>query len=295
MKIFDFKKKKADKLHEEGQLLSAEGKSDEAIQKYLEAIALDPEKSVSYYNIGLIYKYQAEWQKSFEFNQKANALDPEEESARWNLAIAATALRNWEVARKKWVENGITLPGSEGPIELDWGMTPVRLNPDEHGEVVWARRIDPVRARIESIPFPESGFRYGDVVLHDGAAVGHRMQGEREYPVFNVLEMFTPSSYETRIATVAIESETDLEALDAAFSATQSSFEDWTRNIRTLCRACSEGRPHADHDHELEEQWLAERRLGIAVYPGDDIDQILNRWQEATGGKILSIEPAALR
>ena len=136
---------------------------------------------------------------------------------------------------------------------------------------------------------------FRSVVLHDGAAVGYRMQEERECPVFNVLEMFTPSAFETRIATVVIESEADLEALDVAFTATQSSFEDWTQNIRSLCKACSEGRPHANHDHELEEQWLPERRLGIAVYPGDDIDQILNRWQEATSGKILSIEPAALR
>ncbi|MHB1173892.1 MAG: tetratricopeptide repeat protein [Sulfuriferula sp.] len=86
--LFDFKKRKASRLHEKAQQLEKECKIDEAIAKYLEAIALDPEKSESYYNLGLIYKYQGEWQKSFEFNQKANELHPEDEAARWNLAIA---------------------------------------------------------------------------------------------------------------------------------------------------------------------------------------------------------------
>ena len=295
MKIFDFKKKKADKLHAEARQLHDDGKDDEAIAQYLAVIDLDPDKSETYYNLGLIYKYQGEWQKSFDLNQKANALNPEDESARWNLAIAATALQNWAVARKMWQANGITLDGSEGPIEVDFGMTPVRLNPDEHGEVVWATRIDPVRARIENIPFPESGFRHGDVVLHDGAAVGYRNQGEREYPVFNVLEMFTPSSFTTRIATISIASESDIDALDEAFAATQSIYEDWTQNVRTLCRACSEGRPHEEHDHELENASVAERRIGIAVYPGDDIEQILSQWQKTSGGQILAVESETAR
>lgn len=54
MKLFDFKAKKAEKLHAQAQQLDEEGKSHEAIQKYLEAIECDPEKSASYYNIGLI-------------------------------------------------------------------------------------------------------------------------------------------------------------------------------------------------------------------------------------------------
>jgi len=295
LKIFDFKKRKADKLHAEARQLHDEGKDDEAIAKYLAIIDLDPDKSETYYNLGLIYKYRGEWQKSFDLNQTANALNPEDESARWNLAIAATALQNWAVARKMWQENGMALDENEGPIKMDFGMAPVRLNPNDQGEVVWATRIDPVRARIENIPFPESGFRHGDVVLHDGAAVGYRNQGEREYPVFNVLEMFTPSSFTTRIATISIASESDLDALDEAFAATQSIYEDWTQNVRTLCRACSEGRPHEEHDHELENEWLAERRIGIAVYPGDDIEQILSQWKKTSGGKILAVESETAR
>jgi hypothetical protein len=173
---------------------------------------------------------------------------------------------------------------------MDFGMTPVRLNPDDSGEVVWATRIDPVRARIDSIPYKESGFRYGDVVLHDGAAVGYREIGENEYPVFNVLERLEPSSYSTVIASVIISSDDDLEKLEELFSETQHDFEDWTTNIRTICRQCSEGKPHDHHDQELANEWVSERTLGIAVSNNESINKIFHVWQHKCEGKLVAID-----
>jgi hypothetical protein len=290
LKLFNFNKKKAHKFHLQAQALSDEGKNQEAIDTYLKAIELDPGKSESFYNIGLIYKYQGEWSKSLEYNAKANSLDPEDEAARWNLAIAATALRKWDIARKAWKENGITIEGDSGPINMDFGMTPVRLNPDESGEVVWATRIDPVRARIDNIPFKDSGFKHGDIVLHDGAPVGHRKIGDREYSVFNVLALFESSSFSTIVASVKISSDDDLKKLEELFSRTPHDFEDWTNNIRILCRQCSEGNPHDHHDRELENEWTGERTLGIAVYEGQTIAGIFDEWQESTGGKLVALE-----
>ena len=290
MKLFNLNRKKAQKLHEQGQALSDDGENMEAIDVYLKAIELDPSKSESFYNIGLIYKYQGEWVKSLEYNTKAYELDPEDESARWNLAIAATALRKWEIARSAWLDNGIALEGESGPIDMNFGITPVRLNPDNSGEVVWATRIDPVRARIDSIPYKESGFKHGDVVLHDGAAVGHRNIGEKEYPVFNVLEKFESSNYSTLIATVKIGSDQDLEKLEELFSETPHDFEDWTTNIRTLCRQCSEGKPHEHHDEELAQEWVSERILGIAVYESKSVVDIFEVWQGKSEGKLEEIE-----
>lgn len=289
MDLIDFNKAKASKLHEEAQQLDDEGRVDEAIRKYEEAIACDPCKAESHYNLGLIYKYAGEWRKSFEHNKTANALTPDDEAARWNLAIAATALRNWETARKAWRENGIALQGA-GPIEADFGLTPVRLNPDHDAEVVWARRIDPVRARIKSVPLPESGFRYGDVVLHDGAAVGYRKIAEREYPVFNVLELFEQSDYNTYVAVVSASSQADIDKLEKAFSAGDCVCEDWTQNFRTLCKQCSEGTPHEHDDAAPEKEWQAEHQLGIAAKDKDAIEPIFGRWELAGSGKLLSLE-----
>lgn len=290
MKLHSMNKRKANKFHEQGQALSDEGKDLEAIDAYLKAIELDPGKSESFYNIGLIYKYQGEWIKSLEYNVRACELDPDDEAARWNLAIAATALRKWDIVRNAWKDNGITLEGESGPINMNFGMTPVRLNPDDSGEVVWATRIDPVRARIDSIPYRESGFKHGDVVLHDGAPVGYRKVGEEEYSVFNVLEMFEPSDYSTVIVSVSIGRNDDLERLEELFSDTPHEFEDWTTNIRNICRQCSEGKPHDHHDRDLADEWVSERTLGVAAYEGQSVLNIFEVWQRESEGKLIAID-----
>ena len=289
MNILNLNHRKAQKLHNQAEALSDAGQDEQAIELYLQAIELNPEKSESYYNIGLIHKYRNHWQQSLDFNQKAYALAPDDEASRWNLAIAATALRKWDIVRSAWKDNGIKLAGETGPIEDNFGMTPIRLNPNENAEVVWAHRIDPVRARIQSIPYVESGFKFGDIVLHDGASVGSREVDGRQYQVFNVLELFESSNYQTMIVNVMITKEQDLETLEALFSSTKHDWEDWTTNTTSLCKQCSEGTPHDHHDQHLQATWQPKRTLGVAVYNGQDIMPIFQKWQRACVGTMLCL------
>ena len=255
-------------------------------------MSLDPEKSASHYNLGLLYKYEGDWERSFEHNLAANRLDPDNPAARRNLAIAATAPARWDVARRTWQAEGITLDGDGGPIDMDFGITPVRLNPDGDAEVVWARRIDPARARIESVPIPASGYRHGDIVLNDGAPEGTRTAGNEDYAVFNVLALLQASTFETAIATIEVASDADLQSLDTMLTAAGHVMEDWTANVRMLCKQCSEGRPHHAHDAELPPQWQAQRRLGVAIRADVSIDAaaLFQRWQDSTGAQLLSFE-----
>ncbi|NQZ11212.1 MAG: tetratricopeptide repeat protein [Algicola sp.] len=289
MNVLNLNHRKAQKLHKQAEALSDAGQDEQAIELYLQAIELNPEKSESYYNIGLIHKYQNRWQQSLDFNQKAYALAPDDEASRWNLAIAATALRKWDIARSAWKDNGIKLTGEAGPIEDNFGMTPLRLNPNENAEVVWAHRIDPVRARIQSIPYAESGFKFGDIVLHDGASVGSREVDGRQYQVFNVLELFESSNYQTMIVNVMITKEQDLETLEALFSSTKHDWEDWTTNTTSLCKQCSEGTPHDHHDQHLQDTWQPKRTLGVAVYDAQDIMPIFQQWQQMCVGTMLCL------
>ena len=279
-KLFNFAQKKAEKLHVLAQQLDDEGFAEEALELYQQAIALDPAKYESYYNIGLIYKYQNNWQKSFDYNQKAYALNPQNESSRWNLAIAATALRDWPTARKLWRENGLTLDEGDGPIVCDFGQTPIRLNPDGKPEVVWAKRLDPVRAEIVSVPLPASGYGAGDVVLHDGAAVGYRQYGEDERPVFNALELFTQSKFSTFEASVTVAEQADIELLESLLEAHGMIAEDWTTNYRVLCKACSEGRPHDDHDQNGNQEWVPDHAIGIAAVSQQAITEVFSLWED---------------
>jgi hypothetical protein len=177
-----------------------------------------------------------------------------------------------------WVENGIEVDANEGPINLDFGITPIRLNADGDGEVVWARRIDPVRAKIGSIPLPESGFCRGDVVLHDGAAVGYRMYGERECPVFNVLELFEVSKLSTFKLLIELSQKSEVESLNNAFEKAGIEMEDWSSNIQMLCKACSEGVPHTQHDRQKDGVWVPERKIGLAASSKQDIETVLDLW-----------------
>lgn len=68
---------------------------DEALKHYLDALRLDPKRSNTLHNIGLIYKCRGAWKESLEFNRGAQSFDPDDEAINWNWAIAATALRDW--------------------------------------------------------------------------------------------------------------------------------------------------------------------------------------------------------
>ena len=63
-----------------------------------------------------------------------------------------------------------------------------------------------------------------------------------------------------------------------------------TMNIRTLCRQCSEGRPHDHHDNELENEWSPERTLGVAVGGNNPILQLFEQWEKSTGAKLIDFE-----
>lgn len=275
------RQEQANRLHAEGMALSDAGDTSGALAKYRAALELDLDRPSTLYNVGLIYKYQSSWKESFRFNKQAYELRPDDEATAWNLAIAATALHDWRTARSIWSTLGIKITPGDSPVEDDFGITPVRLNSDNDGEVVWSKRIDPVRARLTSIPYADSGFRYGDMVLHDGAPVGYRTHGGQEFAVFNVLQLFEPSRFSTYEADIVAQSPTDIEALERICDDSGTAMEDWSGSVRILCRACSEGRPHEhDDSNKKEEEWKAERRIALAAISEFEIQRIFDAWSD---------------
>ena len=268
---------RAEELHQ--QAMDA-GDEDRALALYMQALALDFGRADTHYNVGLIYKYRGDWEKSRRFNKRAAELQPDHEAANWNLAIAATALRDWPTARAAWKRVGIDVGDGDGPIDGHFGHTPVRLNPHEDPEVVWGRRICPVRVRVENIPFPESGFGFGDVVLHDGAATGYKIDNGVEKPIFNVFETFQASRHTTFMADVAIASENDVVALRDACRQADVEFEDWTHSVRYICRGCSEGTTHDTHERIEDPEWAHRRRVGFAAVDEADVRAVLEQWQD---------------
>jgi hypothetical protein len=250
---------------------------------YWDAIRLDPELYPAWFDLGLIYKWSRRWLESFDCNLQAAELVGErpEEPAWWNLGIAATALHRWDVARRAWRAYGVVLPDGDGPIEADLGYTPVRINPDAGAEVVWGHRIDPARVRLTSIPFPESGHRWADVVLHDGEPRGSREFEGAQRPVFNELVRWAPSDMPTIVMTISSDGPDGAQQIDdlvGLINRAGHMIEDWSRNTRLLCAHCSESDVPHDHVGVTVPEDGSFRRLGVAG-PAEVVRELVDDWE----------------
>lgn len=269
----------ARRLFRRGLALTEEGLLDDAATTYTRYLELDPSNDSAWFNLGLVYKQLHRWEDSLRCNLKAAELNRESDATWWNLGIAATAVRDWRTARAAWRGFGLDIPDGDGPIDLDLGLTLVRLNPDGASEVVWCRRIDPARAIIQSIPLPASGHRHGDCVLHDGEPKGERVIEGRRFLVFNELARWEASPTPTVRVSLRAESGDEVEELLEQLHAAGLIAEDWTGSIRHLCRACSESAVPCDR-HQAIDGWIAQRELGLAGDP-HAAEAILQRWVEA--------------
>ncbi len=144
---------------------------------------------------------------------------------------------------------------------------------------------------MDSIPFPESNYCWGDVVLNDGAPNGYRMYGGKEFPVLDALELLEPSPFGTYVARVAVLGKPAAVNRLAEEAARQGgSAEDWTTSIRILCKACSEGRPHESHDAEARPA-PGVHLIAVAARDRGHAKQILSAWESTTKGvEVQSLE-----
>lgn len=263
------------------------GQLAEAVVLFGRLSRAEPDNPAFLYMLGLAHKYRFEWDRSLACNLRALALfEGPNEATLWNGAIAATGLGDWDQARSLWQQVGIDIPPGTGPILGDFGSACVRLNPWDEGETMWARRIDPCRARIDNVPYPESGFRFGDVVLHDGASTGGRESRGRTYPVFNVFQRLERSPFETFEVELTCPTAQDVDALLSLQRPGIGLVEDWTSSVRALCSKCSLGVAHVEHDQE-DATWNPERSLGIAAQARASVDRLLQDWAGAGQGRTI--------
>lgn len=254
---------------------------DEAKAHYLKAAAADPSWAAPLFNLGLLAKRERRWLESLSYNQAALERQPTHEGALWNAGIAATAVGNWSVAREAWRSYGIDIPDGDGPPDLDLGIVPIRCD----GEVLWSHRIDPARAIILSVPFPESERRYRDLVLHDGAPNGSRWYKGREVSVFDELELLQKSDYQAFSFLGRVDSPDHVRRLGELAAEAGLGAEDWT-TVEFLCEACSKGLSHKHHLREAS-PWESKRHLAIAAKDERSAKAVLDRWCELTGAVLL--------
>jgi hypothetical protein len=262
--------------------VSESGDKDEAIKIYHKILSEREDWATIHYNLGLIYKYRNEWEKSYSYNKRAVELDPEMEAAQWNLGIAATMLKDWKLARQCWNRFGMKYEIIDQDTAGNVGQATIRIDPNENAETVWATRICPARARITNIPLPESKHRFKDIVLNDGAPNGYRMSEGKEYPVFDEIQHLSKSEYLTYSIKCKVISKAHFEDLQQRCWNSDIAIENWTTGVQMLCKQCSEGKPHETHDHELKKP-SEESLIAFASTSQEKLEQILDDWCNKTG------------
>ena len=266
---------------DEGRAALDAGDTERAISVFEHVTAMAPANGHAWFNLGLAYKLKRDWGNSVRCNRRAAEINPANLEAIWNLGVAATAMEDWEAARWAWRGIGIDPGPGTGPPSLQLGPSPIRLTT---GEVVWADRVDPCRARIANVPLPESGHRWGDVVLHDVVPRGERQAWGRSWGVFDELIRMEHGALATLEAELTVPTNEDGLALHQAAADHHIGAEDWMASVRWLCRTCSLGSPHEHNGDEVVPIWQPQRRYGFAG-PIGEVERVLAAWADGATGR----------
>jgi hypothetical protein len=233
-------------FNDQGNAASRAGNIPEAERLWKQAVTVDPKFSAAWFNLGLMAKKRGEWSECLRCNRAAVQADPKNTGAWWNLGIAATALRRWPEARQAWAAHKIPIPAGNDEPRAEYGLVPIRVvSSGGMTEVLWGDMIDPARVRIRNVPRPRSQYRFGDVVLRDGAPDGERELEGRKLPIFNVLGVYEASTFGTFAAVLRVGSGVR-ENLLPALQAEGWGFEDWSTTRAVVAEGS--GAPAADPD-----------------------------------------------
>jgi tetratricopeptide (TPR) repeat protein len=101
---------KANEIMQEGEALFSQGKSDEALKKYQEALELEPKLYHAALFSGDIYLQKGDYAKAEIWYQKAIAIDPDKETAYRYSATPLMKQRKTDEARDRYVEAFIVEP-----------------------------------------------------------------------------------------------------------------------------------------------------------------------------------------
>jgi hypothetical protein len=275
-----------------------------------ERIEREPDDFWPWFEAGLTAKAQHDWEECARLNAEASARIGTVAASEgfhgsnpgaWNRGIALTALGRWGEARQAWADYGIETGAGDSEIRMGLGLIPIRLNADQptlalarppldepgaSTEVVWCERHSPAHAEIVNVPTPETGHRFGDVLLVDGVPSGERRLGDEVVPVFDELLVLRQSEQSTAQAVLVADDEA-LDALAEEALVRGLGLDDWSR-MRILCSACSRGLPDASHDH-AQEVGDGTRRVGLGG-PADALQSLLDDWEVDDGREVVSFE-----
>ncbi|MDX1943447.1 MAG: hypothetical protein SFU99_22970 [Saprospiraceae bacterium] len=213
---------KAEAYHQQGDVYNA-------VKLCKRIIKSVPEWHLPYALLGNLYKYQRDWKATLHYNKKTVALNASDQTAWWNIGIAATALKKERIKKNVWNKFGLEDNNQKLPK-----LKSIRISFGKQFDILWVRPIDPVRGIIESIPSPASERRFRDVVLIDGAVAGYNVVKQKKYPVYEELGVFKRSHYRTFSCQIYIQQTEDIASLEKLCQEADLGFENWSNLTRVF-------------------------------------------------------------
>ena len=195
-----------------------------AAKLYRRIIKLSPDWWEPHAELAELYKWQGEWKAMMHYAKRAVALQAGNPSAWRNLGIAATALRKERIAKTVWQKFGC----GAAPLH-DQAVVALRVPSGKLFEILWAKPLDPAQAYLSSIPGPDTGRRFRDVVIFDFSPCGHTVAGRKRYPVFDFLGVLRHSPYHTFSCVADTTDRKSLRVLERLCRSAGLGFDNWTK------------------------------------------------------------------
>jgi hypothetical protein len=235
--------------------------ADEALRAHENAVAAAPGEASYLYDLGLCHKYAGRFAQGVEANRLSLRLRGGSEGALWNLGICATGAGDQEAAAEAWQGLGIEIERVDGEVRcVGQVIAQVRLSErgsivapgagdPESFEYVWIGRLGPAHGRILSPTVGHFFADVGDVILHDGAAVGYRDDGERKFPRFPVMALLRRGTLRTFRFAAAQPGRGGVAGLEEDLG--PETVYVHTEQVEWICRECArDGR--VPHRHERQ-------------------------------------------
>lgn len=259
----------------------------EAEDAYQGALALSPGNGHWWFNLGLLYKAQGDYERALEATCKAKETLGEHRGVLWNIALSATALGKGPQAVDAMRGLGFAARLQDSGMPYVEGLPPVQVRIATRGsghgyagpeldqsvlfELVWVSPASPVHGVVQTPTFRDGSVDYGDLVLWDGTPVGSTEHDGKRVPRFPLLSKLRDGG-ERRFRFIALEQrEGEVAACVGSVPAPARIFLQRAK-VEMLCPRCASGDHMHKHTHQPAEPHLLV--YGKLVVPGEvDLSQ----------------------
>lgn len=252
-----------------------------AVKLYRKAIKVAPRFAAPYFQLCKIYKHRKEWKPTLHYGLKTLECSDHYPSV-WNfVAAAATALGKSKVLVR-------ALPYLAKAALQNRKVIPVQISHGSFKEIVWAKPLHPLKARIISIPHPNSRRRFGEIILHDWHPIGYRVIKNKRYPLFEELERLKTSHFHTFSVLLHDSSEQQIQQLEQLCSDAGIGFEVWSNMNFNQINTQSKQPEYYDQIIATPEQ--AYTLIALAAKERETVDELLNTWRIITLAEYSQLE-----